>query len=143
MAGRIASFFDLVFWLVTTTKKTEVEKDGTKKTVERIVHAIRTGSPGFYAGDYLEQGKGHTALPLWLDAGVYSPGRILDEISKAAPGCSAVDSGSAVEPAGDLPTDDETPEPAPGPAADEKKAPDAEPAKASSKKGGKSSGATK
>ena len=67
MSPKIAALFDLVFW-------TEVRDKG-----EDVTYALRTCG-GVYRGYLLEQGKGHPALPKWVDAQDQKPIDVLKTI---------------------------------------------------------------
>lgn len=70
MAPKIASLFDLVFWI-----------DVRDKGEDHVSHAIRT-TGGTFRGFVLEHGKGHQALEKWLPADEFNPVKVNDVISE-------------------------------------------------------------
>lgn len=71
MAPKIASLFDLVFWL-----------DVRDKGEDHVAHALRT-TGGTFRGFVLEHGKGHSALDKWLPADEFGPVEVNEKINES------------------------------------------------------------
>jgi hypothetical protein len=71
MSAKVAALFDCVFWMETRSGSGE---EG------RMKHFLRTEG-GSFQGFKLEQGKGHEALEKWLDAGEFTPEKVLNTIT--------------------------------------------------------------